>query len=102
MVSLIRTRYDASVSIIVRVDAGFFDEKNFALFDDLGIGFLATGKVYDAIKEKVQAIPKRNGKNTRMNGKCGAMRGSATSVRVGRKPTGRYTRVRNTKTNSGC
>jgi len=62
MVSLIRTRYDASVSIIVRVDAGFFDAKNFALFDDLGIGFLATGKVYDAIKEKVQAIPKKKWK----------------------------------------
>jgi hypothetical protein len=26
-VRLIRTRYDASVSIIVRLDAGFFDEK---------------------------------------------------------------------------
>jgi hypothetical protein len=62
IVSLIRTRYDASVSIIVRLDAGFFDEKNFALFDDLGIGFLATGKVYDAIKEKVQAIPKKKWK----------------------------------------
>ena len=62
IVSLIRARYDASVSIIVRVDAGFFDEKNFALFDDLGIGFLATGKVYDAIKEKVQAIPKKKWK----------------------------------------
>jgi len=34
-------------AIIVRLDAGFFDEKNFALFDDLGIGFLATGKIYD-------------------------------------------------------
>jgi hypothetical protein len=62
IVSLIRTRYDASVSIIVRLDAGFFDEKNFALLDDLGIGFLATGKVYDAIKEKVQAIPKKKWK----------------------------------------
>ena len=62
IVSLIRTRYDASVSIIVRLDAGFFDEKNFALFDDLGIGLLATGKVYDAIKEKVQAIPKKKWK----------------------------------------
>src|SRR5437667_40971 len=62
IVSLIRTRYDGSVSIIVRLDAGFFDEKNFALFDDLGIGFLATGKVYDAIKEKVQAIPKKKWK----------------------------------------
>src|SRR5438309_876538 len=47
--------------IIVRLDAGFFDAKNFALFDDLGIGFLATGKVYDA-KEKVQAIPKKKWK----------------------------------------
>jgi hypothetical protein len=62
MVRLIRTRYDASVSIIVRLDAGFFDEKNFALFDDLGIGFLATGKVYDAIKEQVQAIPRKKWK----------------------------------------
>src|SRR5229473_3208239 len=62
IVKLIRTRYDASVSIIVRLDAGFFDAKNFALFDDLGIGFLATGKVYDAIKEKVQAIPKKKWK----------------------------------------
>ena len=62
IVTLIRTRYDASVAIIVRLDAGFFDEKNFKLFDDLGIGFLATGKVYDAIKEKVQAIPKKKWK----------------------------------------
>src|SRR6266566_7087258 len=62
IVSLIRTRYDDSVAIIVRLDAGFFDEKNFALFDDLGIGFLATGKVYDAIKEKVQAVPKKKWK----------------------------------------
>jgi len=62
IVSLIRTRYDASVSIIVRLDAGFFDAKNFALLDDLGIGFVATGKVYDPIKEKVQAIPKKKWK----------------------------------------
>ena len=62
IVTLIRTRSDASVSIIVRLDAGFFDAKNFALLDDLGIGFLATGKVYDAIQEKVQAIPKKKWK----------------------------------------
>jgi hypothetical protein len=58
MVTLLRTRYDASVSIVIRWDAGFFDEKNFALCDDLGIGFLATGKVYEAIKQTVAAIPK--------------------------------------------
>jgi Transposase DDE domain group 1 len=62
MVTLMRTRYDRSVAIIVRVDAGFFDEQNFALCDDLGIGFVATGKVYDAIKEKVLAIPSRKWK----------------------------------------
>jgi len=28
IVTLIRSRYDASVSIIFRLDAGFFDEKN--------------------------------------------------------------------------
>lgn len=59
IVTLLRTRYDASVTIIVRVDAGFFDQKNFTLFDDLGIGFLATGKVYDAIKEQVLTVPKK-------------------------------------------
>jgi hypothetical protein len=62
MVTLMRTRYDHSVAIIVRVDAGFFDEQNFALCDDLGIGFVATGKVYDAIKQKVLAIPSRKWK----------------------------------------
>jgi hypothetical protein len=36
------------------------------------------------------------------NGKSGVMRASPTSVRVGRKLTERYTRVRNTMTNSGC
>jgi len=32
-------------------------EKNFALFDELGIGFLATGKAFEAIKQKLIAIP---------------------------------------------
>ena len=31
IVRLIRSRYDASVVIVLRFDAGFFDEKNFAL-----------------------------------------------------------------------
>jgi hypothetical protein len=97
-----RTRYDRSVAIIVRVDAGFFDEQNFALCDDLGIGFVATGKVYDAIKQKVWPFPAENGKNMTMDGNSGVMRSSPTSVRVGRKPTGLCTRVHNTKTSSGC
>ena len=56
IVTLIRTRYDASVSIVIRLDAGFLDEQNFALCDELGIGFIGTGKTYDAIKKKVTAL----------------------------------------------
>ena len=62
IVTLIRTRYDASVSIVIRLDAGFFDEKNFALCDQLGIGFIATGKAYEAIKKKVAAIAEKEWK----------------------------------------
>ena len=56
------TRYDASAVIVIRFDAGFFDVKNFALCDDLGVAFLATGKALDAIKEQVKAIPPKKWK----------------------------------------
>ena len=56
IVTLIRTRYDASTVIVIRLDAGFFDEATFKLCDELGISFIATGKVYTAIKAKVAAI----------------------------------------------
>lgn len=62
IVSLIRTRYDANVTIVLRVDAGFFDEKNFTLCDELRIGFIATGKALPAIKQKVAAIPPKKWK----------------------------------------
>ena len=101
IVNLIRTRYDASVSIILRLDAGFFDEKNFALCEDVGIGSLATGKVYDAIKEKVQAIPKKQWKEYANERQVWSY-APFSYQRVGRKATERCIRVRNTKTNSGC
>lgn len=59
IVALLRSRYDASVSIILRLDAGFLDEKNFALCDELGIGFIATGKAFAAIKQQVAALPEK-------------------------------------------
>lgn len=55
-VSLIREKYDANVAIVIRFDSGFFDEENFALCDELGIGFIGTGKVLEAIKKQVAAI----------------------------------------------
>jgi Transposase DDE domain group 1 len=62
-VNLIREKYDASVAIVIRIDSGFFDEANFALCDELGIGFIATGKVFDAIKKQVAAIPEAEWKD---------------------------------------
>jgi hypothetical protein len=55
-VNLVRTRYDATVSIIFRLDCGFLDEKNFALCDQLRVGFVATGKTFEAVPQKVPAI----------------------------------------------
>ena len=62
IVSLIRTRYDATVAIVIRFDAGFLDEKNFALCDELGVAFIATGKAFHAIQQKVKAIPQEEWK----------------------------------------
>src|SRR2546427_3105431 len=56
IVTLIRTRYRATVDIVIRMDAGFFDEENFRLCDELGIAFIGTGKTFKAIKEQVAAI----------------------------------------------
>src|SRR5437660_6952665 len=52
IVRLIRTRCDASMVIVLRLDAGFFDEKIFRLCDELGVQFVATGKVYETIKKQ--------------------------------------------------
>jgi hypothetical protein len=62
IVNLIRTRYDATVSIVFRWDCGFLDEKNFALCDQLRVGFVATGKTLEAVKQKVAAIPEEEWK----------------------------------------
>jgi len=52
LVNLIRTEYCDTVTIIIRCDSGFFDEKNFAAFDDLNIAFIASGKMYDPVKQQ--------------------------------------------------
>ena len=62
IVTLIRTRYKATVDIVIRMDAGFFDEENFRLCDELGIAFIGTGKTFKAIKEKVAAISEKEWK----------------------------------------
>ncbi|KAA3597266.1 MAG: IS1380 family transposase [Candidatus Scalindua sp. AMX11] len=53
LVQVIRKEYRETVTIIVRLDSGFFDEKILRECDKLGIGFICTGKMYKGVKEYV-------------------------------------------------
>ena len=53
VVAKIRKHYRADVAIIVRMDSGFFDQKLFEVFENLGIGYICGGKLYEPIKQFV-------------------------------------------------
>jgi len=57
IVRLIRERYRDEVPIVLRTDGGFFDQVNFDVYDELGIGFICGGKLYDDIGEYVRECP---------------------------------------------
>ena len=56
LVKRIRTKYRPDVPIIIKMDKGFFDQKLFEVFEELGIGYIASGKLYDDIKEYVAKV----------------------------------------------
>lgn len=102
IVRLIRSRYDASVVIVLRFDAGFFDEKNFALCDELGISFIATGKMFDGIKEQVTAIPEKDWEEYDNGRQVWNYARFSFNVPSGARPTAPCTPAHNTKISSGC
>jgi hypothetical protein len=55
IVGKIRKALGEEIPILVRMDAGFFDEKLFEVFEELGIGYICSGKIYEDIKLHVQA-----------------------------------------------
>ena len=57
VVALIRKHYRHDVPIILRLDSGFFDQKLFHLFEELGVGYICTGKLYDDIKAFAALAP---------------------------------------------
>jgi len=59
LVKLIRSKYNSDVTIVIRLDAGFFDQKLFRAFDKLGIAFICSGKMYKNVKEHVGNVPKK-------------------------------------------
>ncbi len=57
VVRLIRKHYSAEVPIVLLADTGFFDKKLFSLCDELEIGFIIGGKMYDDIKQYIEETP---------------------------------------------
>ena len=55
IVGKIRKALGEEIPILIRMDAGFFDKKLFEVFEELGIGYICTGKIYEDIKLHVQA-----------------------------------------------
>jgi hypothetical protein len=55
LVLLIRTEYRESVPILVRIDSGFYDERLFRILDELSVGFVASGKMYEGVKAQADA-----------------------------------------------
>ena len=55
-VKQIRKHYSEDVPIIIRCDAGFFDQKLFRCFRELGIGILCGGKHYADINELAGSV----------------------------------------------
>jgi hypothetical protein len=56
VVGRIRRHYRAEVPIVVRLDSGFFDQKLFEAFEELGIGYIGGGKLYEDLKAYVRQV----------------------------------------------
>ena len=56
VVKKIRKHYRECVPIIIRLDSGFFDQKLFRLFEELGIGYICCGKLYGDVTEYVASL----------------------------------------------
>ena len=54
VVATIRTRYRSDVPILLRMDSGFFDDKLFSLCEELEIGYVCGGRLYEDIRKRAQ------------------------------------------------
>jgi len=50
MVPLIRSACGDKVFIVIRMDSGFLDEKILAVLDELAVGFIVSGKMFNSVK----------------------------------------------------
>ena len=56
VVQNIRTKYRSDVPIVFKMDSGFFDQKLFEVFEELDVGYVVSGKLYDDIKEYAKKV----------------------------------------------
>jgi len=56
-VRFVRKHYRQEVPIVVALDNGFFDQKLFRLFEELGIGYTCTGNLYDDLTDRAREMP---------------------------------------------
>lgn len=56
VVRRIRKHYRQNVPIILRMDSGFFDQKLFRVFEEMGIGYICAGKLYEDIQEYIGSL----------------------------------------------
>lgn len=56
VVCFVRKHYRRDVPIVVALDSGFFDQKLFGLFEELGIGYVCTGKLYEDLTEVARGM----------------------------------------------
>lgn len=69
IVEVIRKKYNAEVPIIAVCDSGFLDDKAFRCFEEeLKIGYVITGKMYDDIKNYIEKISSEQYKSYKGNG----------------------------------
>jgi len=57
VVKLIRRHYNIKVPIVLLADAGFFDQKLIRLCEELEIGIIVGGKMYQDIKDFIKEMP---------------------------------------------
>jgi len=56
VVGEIRRHYRRDVPIIVRIDAGFFDQKLYDYLEELGVGYTGTGKLFETLKMYIGSV----------------------------------------------
>jgi hypothetical protein len=56
IVGKIRKKYRKDAPIILKLDSGFFDQDLFAVFEELGIGYICGGKLYADIREYAATV----------------------------------------------